>query len=200
MAYARSGQYCLGSVTAVAIAAVLGCLVAGPYAPKVCLNKINHPFRQADLFSISSTSLRPEIRSLPTRLHHRSTPTPPPPSNLRTCRSRSNQVQLFWALTRWAHLPPGIDIEPFHSPPTTSFQQILWFVGAISINGFVAPPSTVARRGFSICLYAPPAPLLAIDDELILVSAYAVVLIWSLDHFVIRSSLKDRLVSWLLNL
>jgi hypothetical protein len=107
MAYARSGQYCLGSVAAVAIAAVLGCLVAGPYAPKVCLNKINHPLRHADLFSISSTSLRPEIRSLPTRLHRRSTPTPPPPSNLRTCRSRSNQAQLFWALTRWAHLTPG---------------------------------------------------------------------------------------------
>jgi hypothetical protein len=69
MAYARSGQYCLGSVAAVAIAAVLGCLVAGPYAPKVCLNKINHPLRHADLFSNSSTSLRP----------HRATSVPSDP-------------------------------------------------------------------------------------------------------------------------
>jgi hypothetical protein len=48
--------------------------------------------------------------------------------------------------------PQGIDIEPHHSPPTTSFQQILRFIGAISINGFVVPPSTVARRGSSIYL------------------------------------------------
>jgi hypothetical protein len=106
---ARSGQYCLGSVTAVAIAVVLGCLVAGPYVPKVCLNKLDHPLRQADLFSNPSTSLRPfcpEIRSPPTHLHCHSTPTPPPTEQPSCLQIQIQQAQLFWALTRWAHLPP----------------------------------------------------------------------------------------------
>jgi hypothetical protein len=106
---ARSGQYCLGSVTAVAIAVVLGCLVAGPYVPKVCLNKLDHPLRQADLFSNPSTSLRPfcpEIRSPPTHLHCHSTPTPPPTEQPSCLQIQIQQAQLFWALTRWAHPPP----------------------------------------------------------------------------------------------
>jgi hypothetical protein len=153
---ARSGQYCLGSVTAVAIAVVLGCLVAGPYVPKVCLNKLDHPLRQADLFSNPSTSLRPfcpEIRSPPTHLHCHSTPTPPPTEQPSCLQIQIQQAQLFWALTRWAHPPPpGNDIEAHHLPPATRFQQILRSAGAISINGFVVPPSTAARRGSSTCL------------------------------------------------
>jgi hypothetical protein len=117
MASARSGRYYLSSVAAVTIAAVLGCLVAGSYAPKVCLNKLDPPLRQADLSSNPSTSLfplRPEIHSPPTRLHCRSTPTPPPLINLHICRSKSNQAQPLWTLTRWARPPASTSSHIIH--------------------------------------------------------------------------------------
>jgi hypothetical protein len=59
MASTLSGWYCLGSVAAVAIAAVLGSLVAGSYASKVCLNKTPSPPFPADLFPAPFASPRP---------------------------------------------------------------------------------------------------------------------------------------------
>lgn len=65
----------------------------------------------------------------------------------------------------------------------------------------VDPPTTDARHGPSIWLYAPSVPLRLTADEVVFVFFDVVaVLIRSVDLFVIQSSAKDLSVRWLLNI
>jgi hypothetical protein len=120
---------------------------------------------------------------------------PPAPTSTVTAQPSSKQikfitVQHHLVQTRRPCLHLGIDIKPLLVAPATSFLLILWSPGVDSIEGYVDPTSTDARRGPLIRLSSPLGTKHQhIADEFVFVATAVSVVIRSMDHFVIQSSL-----------